>query len=141
MNDKQKFYLDGALKALEHGASELESQIRELETLDGSPTETNYNEILHITIGAITAAEHMTRVLKTISEDANLQPPASMFGARRKVDLEYSHTVKDETSRIALIGARAILDSHNSLVDNDVARVAEICHKIMKETMESCSDI
>lgn len=141
MNDEQKFYLGGALQALQNGAFDLENQIRKLETLDGSPTETNYDEILRITIMAITTAEQMTRVLKTISEDANLEPPESIVGAARKVNLGYSHTEKHETARIALESARGILNSHYSLVNNDIERVAEICHIIMNEQTETISDI
>ena len=133
MNNEQNRDLNVALTTLENCVSELASQIEVLEVKEGFPTETNYDGILQITMHVVTAARHMTEALKTISADANLQPPESVMGAARKVNLEYSHTEKDEIARIALISANCILDSHNKLVGYAEAEVADFCYKIMNE--------
>lgn len=131
--DKLQFYLNGALEALRSSVFELESHIGVIETLDGSVTETNYNDMLFTAIRAIGAAEHMVMVLKMMSESTDLEPPVSVPGARYKVNLGYNYTEKDESARIALLSARAILESHDKLVDSDVERVVDVCYKIMDD--------
>ena len=133
MINERNYSLGSLPKRLRDSASQLETQIREFETREGSPTEDNYNETLHITMRVISDAIEMTKALKTIAEDAGLQAPNTVVGAARKVNLGYSHTEKDEIVHIALISARSILNSHNRLVDNSEAEVADICYKIMKE--------
>lgn len=133
MNNERNYSLNIVPKMLRDSASQLEAQIRELENNEGSPTENDYEEILYITRRVITTSIQMTEALKTIAEDANLQAPESVMGARFKVNLGYSHTEKDEVARIALMSARGILDNHNRLVDYLLAKVAAACREVMKE--------
>ena len=133
MNNEQNRDLEFALTTLENCISELVSQVNVPEIQEGFPTETNYDDILQITMRVVTAARYMTEALKIISADANLQPPASVMGPARKVNLGYSHAEKDEIARIALISAICILNSHNTLVGYPETEVAEVCYKIMNE--------
>ena len=133
MLNERNYHLDIVPKMLRDRASELESQIRELETQEGSPTETNYDEIQYITASIISVANQLAEALKTIAEDANLQAPSSVMGAAGRVNLGYSHTEKDKVTGILLSSAAAVLNSHNRLVNASVAEIADICEKIMKE--------
>ena len=133
MNNERDYSLGYLPKWLRNRASDLEAQIRELEKQEGSPTENNYEEILSLTMSVISIAIELTEALKTIAEDANLQAPDAVAGARLKENLGYSHREKDEIAGIALISARAILNNHNRLVDYLVAKVADTCHEVMKE--------
>ena len=132
MNNERNDLLGILPKMLIDSSSELETQIRELE--NSSPTETNYEELLYITDKVITIAIHMTEALKTIAEDAGVEAPDSVMGAARKVNLGYSPREKDETARIALVSARAILNNYNRLVDASIAEIADVCHNIMEES-------
>ena len=133
MNNKRNYSLNIVPKMLRDSASQLEAQIRELESSEGSPTEDNYNEILYITRRVITAAIQMTEALEAIAEDANLQAPDSVIGPALKENLSYSYTEKNKVARIALVGASGILNSHNELVGYSVAKVADTCHEFMEE--------
>ena len=133
MLNERNYRLDIVPKMLRDRASELEAQIRELETQGGSPTETNYDEIQYITGIIISVANQMAEALQTIAEDADLQAPSSVMGAAGRVNLGYSHREKDKFTGILLSSASAVLNSHNRLVNNSVAELADICEKIMKE--------
>lgn len=126
--------LDTLPKMLRDNASELETQIRELE--NSSPTEANYEEFLYITGGVINIAIRLTKTLKTIAEDAGIEAPDSVMGAARQVYLDYSPKEKDEVVRIALVAAKGILNNYNRLVDASTAEIAETCHNIMQNLME-----
>lgn len=133
MFNEQNYSLDRIPNWLRDRASDLETQISELETREGSPTETNYDEILYITTSVITIAIEMAEALQKIAEDADLQAPDTIVGAAGKANLGYSHMEKDRVARIALESARAIFNSHNRLVSPLSEDIADICYKIIKE--------
>ena len=133
MNNERNYDLDRIPNWLRERASDLDTQIRELETREGSPTETNYDEILYLTMSVITIAIGMAEALQKIAEDADLQAPDTIVGAAGKANLGYSHIEKDRVARIALESARAILNSHNRLTSALAQDIADICYKIIKE--------
>ena len=126
--------LDILPNMLRDRASELETQIRELE--NSSPTEANYEDFLSITSGIIYIAIQLTETLKTIAEDACVEAPDSVMGAARRVYLGYSPREKDEVVQIALDAAKGILNNYNRLVHPSTAEIADTCHNIMQNNME-----
>ena len=133
MNNEKNRELNVALKTLDNCVSELSSHIGVLESQEGAATETNYDEILHITMHVVSAARYMTEALNTISADANLEPPGPVPGAARNVDLEYSHKVKEEVACMALISANCILNSYNRRIGYPETEVANVCYNVLYE--------